>query len=380
MKHCVIPLLCAMICFVSCGHRSHKQSSGPEEQPDSTMQLHYAQGFDIAYFEGYTRVLVYDPWTKDKEMARYYLYKKESTVLPEDGVALRIPIRSLSIASCTHIAFLEMLDALSLVNGVCNASVVYNPRLRKDISEGKVADLGDAFRINREKVLHLRPQAIMVSGYNQNDEHIRALSQSGVVILYNNEWMEQNLLARAEWLRYVACFLDKDSLAASLFGQTQANYLGLKALAEQAKTPKPSILSGDNFRGSWYMPGGRSHQAQLFRDAAASYYFENDSTTGSISCSFEQVVRNFNQADYWIGVSNAFSLKGLLAIDERYTWFKAVRNKQVYAYQGRLTPEGGNDYWESAIVHPDSLLADFIKLFHPELLPGHEWVYINQLQ
>ncbi len=127
------------------------------------------------------------------------------------------------------------------------------------------------------------------------------------------------------------------------------------------------------------MPG-RNHQAQLFRDAGASYFFENDSTTGSIACSFEQVVRDFNRADIWIGASNARSLSALLALDERYAWFSSVQNKRVYAYHGRLTAGGANDYWESAVVHPDSLLADFIKLFHPELLPGHEWIYINQLQ
>ena len=187
------------------------------------------------------------------------------------------------------------------------------------------------------------------------------------------------MLARAEWLRFVACFLDKDRLADSLFRQTEANYLRLKELASSAAGSAPVVMSGDNFRGSWYMPGGRSHQAQLFRDAGASYFFENDSTTGSIALGFEQVVRDFNQADIWIGASNATDLNALLAMDERYVWFKSVKNKQVYSYQGRMTADGANDYWESAVVRPDSLLADFIKLFHPELLPGHEWIYINQL-
>ncbi len=380
MKHLVFGLITVVLLLNSCGHRGGGQVVSCNEKPDSVMRLHYARGFEVSYFSGYTRVVVFNPWINQEIMARYYLYREDSCSLPKDGLQIRIPLNSLAIASCTHVAFLDLLDELELIRGVCNASMVYNPRMTEALKKGEAADLGDAFRINREKLLQIRPQALMVSGYNQYDEHLEAISRAGVFVIYNNEWMEQNLLARAEWLRYVACFLDKDKLADSLFRQTAVNYLYLKELATKAQSPNPVVMPGDNFRGSWYMPGGLSHQAQLFRDAGASYFFENDSTIGSIARSFEQVVKDFNQADIWIGASNARSLNALLALDERYAWFRSVQNKQVYAYQGRLTADGANDYWESAVVHPDSLLADFIKLFHPELLPGHKWIYINQLQ
>lgn len=380
MRQFLIGILSAVFLLNSCGQRATRSTVLNSDEPDSVLHLHYAQGFGIAYFDSYTRVEVYHPWANKQIMARYYLYRQDGSLLPQDGQAVRIPLTSLSVASCTHVAFLDLLNELDLIQGVCNAARVYNPRLRYAINKGEVADLGDAFRINREKALGLRSQALMASGYNQFDENLHALEQAGMLIIYNNEWMEQNLLARAEWLRFVACFLDKDQLADSLFRQTRDNYMRLKDLVSRAEKPYPKVMSGDNFRGSWYMPGGRSHQAQLFRDAGAAYYFENDTTAGSIACNFEQVVRDFNQADIWVGAGNALSLKDLLAIDERYTWFKAVRNKQVYAYQRRLSPGGGNDYWESAVVHPDSLLADCIKLFHPELMSAHEWVFINQLQ
>lgn len=379
MKNLVFGLLAVVLLLSSCGQRGHKQAVFQNEKPDSVMTIGYARGFEISYFSDYTRVQVFNPWADKEIMARYYLYREDSSSLPKDGFPVRIPLKSMAIASCTHVAFLDMLDELDLIKAVCNAAIVYNPQLKQSIKSGQVADLGDAFRINREKLLQIRPQALMASGYNQYDEHLQAISQAGMLVLFNNEWMEQNLLARAEWLRFVACFLDKDRLADSLFRQTASHYLHLKELAAKAQSPKPVIMSGDNFRGSWYMPGGRSHQAQLFRDAGASYFFENDSTAGSIACSFEQVVRDFNQADIWIGANNARNLEALLAMDERYAWFRSVQNKQVYAYQSRMTADGANDYWESAVVHPDSLLADFIKLFHPELLPTHEWIYINQL-
>ncbi|HOQ58971.1 MAG TPA: iron ABC transporter substrate-binding protein, partial [Bacteroidales bacterium] len=173
------------------------------------MTLYYARGFEVSYFSGYTRVQVFNPWADKEVMARYYLYREDNVSLPKDGQAIRIPLNSLAIASCTHVAFLHLLDELELVKGVCNASMVYNPRLKQAIEEGEVADLGDFFQINREKLLHIRPQALMASGRNQYDEQLDAISRAGVPVIYNNEWMEQNLLGRAEWLRFVACFLDK---------------------------------------------------------------------------------------------------------------------------------------------------------------------------
>jgi iron complex transport system substrate-binding protein len=40
---------------------------------------------------------------------------------------------------------------------------------------------------------------------------------------------------------------------------------------------------------------------------------------------------------------------------------------------------GGNDYWESGIVHPDVILADLVKILHPDLLPDHELYYYQHI-
>ncbi len=44
---------------------------------------------------------------------------------------------------------------------------------------------------------------------------------------------------------------------------------------------------------------------------------------------------------------------------------KPSKKNKVYNNNLRLTPEGGNDYWESAVVHPDIVLRDLIKIFTP---------------
>jgi len=343
------------------------------------MHLKYATGFSVDYFRDYTLVTLSDPWKPNSILANYYLVKSVKIRIPKDGIRIQIPIQSLATSSCTHYTFLQMLGSLSAVKGICNVKLVYNDYLRAASKKGSVVDLGDPFQINVEKCLMLKPQVMMVTGYNQHDENISRLSEAGVNVVYNNEWMEANLLARAEWIRYMAVFFDKEALAESLFNQVETNYMRLKNLASKAKTPKPIVLSGDNFRGTWYLPGGRSFTAQLFADAGADYIYKKDTTTGSIPYSFEQVLRDLNGADVWVGATNASSLSELLKVDERYKLFKPFRTGAVYAYSNRITSDGGNDFWESAVAKPDILLADFIKLFHPELLPEHNWFYLNKM-
>ena len=45
----------------------------------------------------------------------------------------------------------------------------------------------------------------------------------------------------------------------------------------------------------------------------------------------------------------------------------------------RVNVDGGNDYWEGGISNPDIVLADLIKILHPELLPEHQLFYYRKL-
>ena len=126
------------------------------------------------------------------------------------------------------------------------------------------------------------------------------------------------------------------------------------------------------------MPGGKNYMGQLFADAGSDYFFKNDTTKTSLPLSFEKVLKEFRNADYWIGCG-ANNMQELLNSDERYALFKAAQTSNVYNFNNRTTPTNGNDFWESAVARPDLILSDLIKVLHPELLPNYELVYISPL-
>lgn len=376
MRKFIYILLVISVLCTSCNQQTKQQTN--EDSQSGSVTLKYAKGFDIKQFDHYTEVIVFSPWKAGTIYARYYLVENTETSVPADGTKIKIPLTTIAATSVTHFEFLKLLGELSTVNGVCSPNIVYNQDIVKRYKEGKITDLGEAFSINVEKTLQLKPGAVLMSGYNQNDPYAERISQAGIPVIFDNEWMENSLLARAEWIKFVAAFYNKLPQADSIFSTIDKHYNEIK-LKAQSVEKKPNIMAGSNFRGTWYMPSGRNFMGQLFADAGASYYYANDTTAGSLPLNFEVVLKNFSNTDIWLNC-NYNSLSELLKADAKHALFRPVKLKQVYNFNKRLLPNTANDFWESGVARPDLILSDVISILHPDLLPGYVTVYAEKLK
>lgn len=368
-------MLLSALLLMACGGGKITGNTATEGTPVS---LSYAKGFGLSHAPHYTIVTVYNPWKPGEVYDTYYLVKHDSISVPANGHKVKIPLESLMVNSSTHLGFLDMLGELERITGVSSADYVYNPYIRQRLADGKIKDLGDSFDLDIENLLLLHPQAVMTTAYNADDENSKRMKQTGLALLYNIEWQERSLLGRAEWIKFVAAFFDKEALADSLFNDVEQRYLAIRKQASDLPG-RPSIFSGQDFRGTWSMPGGQSYTAQLFRDAGSAYHFANDSTTGSIPGTIEEALMTFSIADIWVG-TQAASLQELGDTNIKYRLFKAFREGKVYNYNKRSTPSGGNDYWESGVARPDLLLKDMAKVCHPGLFPDYELTYMEPLK
>ena len=52
-----------------------------------------------------------------------------------------------------------------------------------------------------------------------------------------------------------------------------------------------------------------------------------------------------------------------------YANFAPFRNRRIFACNTLETP-----YYEYIAIHPDIILADYVKMFHPHLLPDYNLV------
>ena len=368
--------LLVVIIACSCGRTA--QQATDEQTPDSTLTISYATGFKLDYFPHYKRITVFNPWQKGKILSTYYLVTDKDTQTPDASQTVRVPLTKLAVTSCTHFEFLAVLNELQTVTGVCTPELIYNETITAAYTQGKITSLGDAFNTNVERLLMLKPDALMLASYNQQDDNAKHLATAGIPLLFNNEWTEQSLLGRAEWIKFVAAFYNKEAEAGQLFDAMAERYNAAKKVAQAVKQ-KPTILAGGNFKGTWYMPGGQSYMGRLFVDAGADYFYANDTTSGSLPLNFETVLNQFSKADVWLNAPVA-SLPELLKMDERHQLFSSAQKGNVYGFWARTKPSGANDFWESAVVHPDLVLKDVIWALHPELLPNYTPIYLIRLK
>ncbi|MDY2943568.1 MAG: ABC transporter substrate-binding protein, partial [Paludibacteraceae bacterium] len=167
-------------------------------------------------------------------------------------------------------------------------------------------------------------------------------------------------------------------------GETPASPVGIASSGVRPgdRTPMQehpsSIMSGASYRGTWYVPSGTTYMGCLFRDAGAAYAFADERTNGSIPLTMEQALRAFSEADVWVG-ANARTMDELRAIDEHHTWFKAYRTGRVYHFYNRTNSTGGNDFWETGVVHPEIILRDLQWALYPDLYPDYEPYFIGRL-
>jgi iron complex transport system substrate-binding protein len=321
---------------------------------------------------------VFNPWKKGEVQARYYIVSDKQTTVPDKNATILAPMQSVAATSATHYGLNAALDKIPSITGVAAPQLIYNSALIARVKAGKIIYLGDAFSLNVEKTMSLRPQVLMMSSYNQTDAAAERIAQSGIPVVFNNEWTETSALGRAEWLKFVAAFYNKEKEAALQFAALEGRYNEMKRLAATAKQA-PVVMIGSSFKGTWYMPSGKGYMGKLLADANVSYYFANDTTTGSIPLNLEQALQHFSNAPIWLNC-DARSRGELVKSDSRYQLFAAYRNDQVYSLYNRANTQGGNDFWEGGVLHPDLILSDFIKVVHPELLPAYELYYVKKLK
>ena len=361
------------------------QASASTTQSAATQEkttIKYAKGFTIKYFDGYKVVSILNPFRDHTDTTRYVLVQRGARhpVGYKDSPVIEIPIRSLVGMSSMHVALTDFLDADDVLIGLGSLQYASAPTVRKRIAAGKITDFGRENALNEELAITQHPDLIMTMGSPGSPaERYHTLAEAGVPVMVNSEWVETTPLARAEWVKLMAALLNKEDIVNQRFAKVEAEYQRLTALTRQLPR-RPQVLTGLPFKDTWYMPDGESYTAQFFRDAGGSYHWDKERAAGSLALSFEAVYPVALTAECWLNTGTANTKADILAQDARYADFQPFKTGTLYNNNKRTDAQGSNDYWESGAVHPEVVLADLIKILHPELLPQHELVYYKQVK
>jgi iron complex transport system substrate-binding protein len=372
----------ALLSLIILGCQPEKKSPPVAETKPSTTTLRYASGFRVTYQENNTKLVeVVYPFQGATSGYKYLLVPKDQPV-PDHEPDVRIistPLTSIVCTSTTHIPLLDYLGETEKLVGFTSTNYISSEKARKLVDAGKVQELGVDKGLNLERLAMLRPG--MVMGYTLNSDYgqFKKIEELRVPVVLNAEYLEKHPLGRAEWIKFMALFFNKEKIADSVFAVIEKEYLKTKALADQAEN-KRTVLSGIVYGDAWFLPGGQNYAARLLRDAGYHYLWDDDSTSGFLELSFESVYEKAHDADFWIGAGSFSSLKEIENADHRYTRFKPFQQRQVYSSNLRKGSKGGSEFLELGYLRPDIILKDLVKIVHPQLLHEHELYFHKQLE
>lgn len=357
----ILSVIC-MAVLVSC---NGGQGSQYAQEKGTKVENLYARGFEITEYDGYTAVEIVNPWDTAKVLQRYLLVEKGASIpdnLPA-GTIIRTPVDNAIMYTTIHAAIWEQLGALDAIAGICEPEYLTSTKARELVDGGVIADCGKAASPNVEKIIDIDGHIIIATpfehgGYGQAEK-------LGIPIFESADYMENHPLGRVEWIKVFGLLSGKGKLADSLFRVTETNYNRLKELARN-EARRPKLLSERKYGSTWFTAGGASYMAVMYKDAGADYILSDNNDTGSVPMSFEAVYEKGYDSDIWIFLHDNPNLESYADLRNEYTPyenFAPFRNRAIFTCNTVQTP-----YYEYIAIHPDYILADFVKMFHPHLL------------
>ena len=376
MKNNIISFVATIIIIAtSCNREDNISNINKlfDNTPDSILvsSIKYATGFDIYEINNIKKLVIYNPQNIEEILSTYYFTDSAyfNNYQPS-SIFLQIPLDSVAVFSATQLNAFSKLGILDKLIAISESEYIRDTAIKELYNNEHVVELANNGNFYLEKTLELNPKIIFYSPYNLAQKH--PLAATNITMIPFFDFMESNPMGRAEWIKFTALFFDKEAEANIIFDTIIEKYTNYKKLALKANR-EPTVFSDKYYSGQWFMSGGKSYIAQLFKDAGANYLWKENQNTGSINLDFEVVFSKAHHADFWriIGTyPNGFTYEKLGNENNLYKNFEAFKKKNVI-----LCDSKESTYFETGTLEPQLLLADLILAFHPELMVGYQPKY-----
>ncbi|MBQ8050476.1 MAG: ABC transporter substrate-binding protein [Bacteroidaceae bacterium] len=364
MEKKLIPLALCLL-FVACG--SHKTDGNASE--GDTIPMRYAHNLTMVRYADRTEVTIRNPWDTTSVLHRYVLVDARNYSLYRDtrksnpSTIIPVPLQRAGVFTSVHCGLLQELGVQSAIRGICELEYINIPYVRQGVAAGRIANFGSAMEPTLEVIMDAEPDALMISPFENSGGYGR-VERLGIPIIECADYMEYSPLARAEWMKFYGLLFGVPERADSLFQSVEQRYLALKAQAAHV-AHRPTLIAEKPYSGVWYVPGGGSVMGILYRDAGADYLYADRPETGSLALSVETVFERGQRADIWLikyNQSSPLTLRQLTSDYPPFAHFRSVGSGGVYGCN-----QATSRFYEETPYHPDRLLADLVRIIHPEL-------------
>ena len=379
MKKTTLIMLFAVL-FIACARKGGQNTTHSADalfqQGDSALlraaeysdsvEIHYARGLKVRYAGDGIHILISNP-------------DPSAPPAPAEEIVLTEPRRRFICTTALQLGNFEVLGLERYIVGMNSLRNLFSPVMKAQMAQGQTVKIGREGNFDLETIIALQPDFIFVSASKHGG--FEALRECGIPLISHHGYKETDPLGQAEWIKLVGLLTGETRRANAVFADIEQKYLTLRdevASRYSRQESRPTVMSGRQIRDGWYIVGGRSYMARLFEDAGARYVMGDNEDSGGTTLDFEAAYARGIHADFWQTdgtFPGDFTLQALSEEDERYATMDAYRSRRVLFCNFSQVP-----YRELGGVQPHLLLADFVKAFHPELLPHYHAKYYQLIQ
>ena len=291
-----------------------------------------------------------------------------------DSIAVDKSLNRIVCMSSSYVAYLSDLGCDSVICGISGTRYISAPGVRKRISDGLISEVGQDAMPDYERIAALSPD-IVVSYSVPGSDFTKQLHKLGIKVLTLNDYLENNPIGRASYIRIFGALTGRMDMADSILAAVSSRY---RALAEDVRSRlrsdsladparfhgRPGVLMNIPYADAWYIPGGSNYMTRLVNDAGARMIGAEPGRSESSVISIEQAVIYSQEASFWLNTGWCSSRQDLYSINPV---FRSMDIPHIYNNTRRTNAGGGNDFWESGAARPDIILHDLVKIFHPEV-------------
>ena len=351
-----ISILCLLACIISACRSDLLQ--------ESVSSCEYARYFDIVEIADSAHekaVVVISPYNNSR-----------------DTLMIDRPFDNIVCMSTSQVAGLSELGVDSHITAVSGLKYITNPNIRNRSAHSNgtlrpIYDVGYEASLDFERIIKLKPDVVLtytISG--AEPQYISKLRSLGVRVLMLHDHLENHPLARAEYIRLYGALVGRQAFADSVFNSISQHYVSLASKSTESKQKK-RVLMNVPFGDAWYIPGADSYMSRLIQDAGGVVVGAEPGTASSRVIGMEEAYSLSLESDIWLNPGPCRTRQELVDYHHAFRFFGPIANElPIYNNTLRMTPEGGNDFWESGSVRPDLILEDLVSILSSYIMAGEQ--------
>ncbi len=365
---------------ISCS--GNRTSSGNTDHTTSVSLTGYAGKLLIEKKDSFTVVTIRDPWQGASDVLHewYLVPQGISATSADPSRIIRVPVRKIVCMSTTHLAMIRALNEERSLAGASGTDFIYDSTLLALAGKGQIREVGYDDNLNKELIASIDPDLVMVYGVGgESAAYTGKLAEMGIKVLFNADYLEEDPLGKAEWIKLFGALYCREEMADSIFLHTEREYKRMREEIAAKLFRRPSVMLGLPFRDTWFVSPGNSYISRLISDAGGDYLWKDTNSDHSMPYGIENVYTRALEADFWINPGSAAGIDEIVSLDKRLAGLKCVKEGNVFNNNKRSNSNGGNDYWETGAINPHIILKDIAAILNPYPDYEKELVYYRKL-